>query len=87
MDQKLLDDGIGDRGSSWLCSTSGQCDDVSDWMFEELPKALIVSVSKPETGDISPILLSYTIEFHYKQVGLILAKFFNFDLFDFSLMI
>ncbi|KAJ1385581.1 Pleckstrin-like proteiny domain [Sesbania bispinosa] len=36
-------------------------------IFEELPKATIVSVSRPETGDISPILLSYTIELQYKQ--------------------
>ncbi|XP_061363302.1 phospholipase D zeta 1-like isoform X2 [Gastrolobium bilobum] len=37
------------------------------WIFEELPKATIISVSRPETGDISPILLSYTIELQYKQ--------------------
>ncbi|XP_027363976.1 phospholipase D zeta 1-like isoform X2 [Abrus precatorius] len=37
------------------------------WIFEELPKATIVSVSRPDTGDISPILLSYTIELQYKQ--------------------
>ncbi|XP_054823737.1 LOW QUALITY PROTEIN: phospholipase D zeta 2-like [Prosopis cineraria] len=37
------------------------------WIFEELPKATIVSVSRPDTGDISPILLSYTIELEYKQ--------------------
>ncbi|KHN20260.1 Phospholipase D p1 [Glycine soja] len=35
------------------------------WIFEELPTATIVSVSRPETGDISPILLSYTIELQY----------------------
>ncbi|KAF8394605.1 hypothetical protein HHK36_020819 [Tetracentron sinense] len=37
------------------------------WIFEELPMATIVSVSRPDAGDISPILLSYTIEFQYKQ--------------------
>ncbi|XP_043723030.1 phospholipase D zeta 1-like [Telopea speciosissima] len=37
------------------------------WIFEELPKATIVSVSRPDAGDISPILLSYNIEFQYKQ--------------------
>ncbi|KAJ4956562.1 hypothetical protein NE237_013345 [Protea cynaroides] len=36
-------------------------------IFEELPKANIVSVSRPDAGDISPMLLSYTIEFRYKQ--------------------
>ncbi|KAL4202139.1 hypothetical protein AMTRI_Chr02g262200 [Amborella trichopoda] len=38
-----------------------------EWIFEELPKATIVSVSRPDASDISPILLSYTIEFQYKQ--------------------
>lgn len=37
-------------------------------IFHELPKAAIVSVSRPDVGDISPMLLSYTIEFQYKQV-------------------
>ncbi|XP_021282622.1 phospholipase D zeta 2 isoform X2 [Herrania umbratica] len=36
-------------------------------IFEELPKAMIVSVSRPDTGDMSPMLLSYTIEVQYKQ--------------------
>ncbi|CAK8572500.1 unnamed protein product [Lathyrus sativus] len=50
-----------DRGSS-----SQQCGEPPR-IFEELPKASIVSVSRPETGEISPILLSYTIELQYKQ--------------------
>lgn len=37
-------------------------------IFDELPRATIVSVSRPDAGDISPMLLSYTIEFQYKQV-------------------
>ena len=37
-------------------------------VFEELPIVSIVSVSRPDTGDISPLLLSYTIEIQYKQV-------------------
>lgn len=37
-------------------------------MFDELPKATIIEVSRPDAGDISPVLLSYTIEFRYKQV-------------------
>lgn len=36
-------------------------------IFDELPKASIVSVSRPDAGDISPMLLSYTIEVQYKQ--------------------
>ncbi|KAK8633595.1 hypothetical protein V6N13_014439 [Hibiscus sabdariffa] len=39
----------------------------NDSIFEELPKATIVSVSRPDTGDMSPMLLSYTIEVRYKQ--------------------
>ncbi|MBA0770961.1 hypothetical protein Gotri_019499 [Gossypium trilobum] len=39
----------------------------NDSIFEELPKATIVSVSRPDTGDMSPMLLSYTIEVQYKQ--------------------
>ncbi|XP_020209202.1 phospholipase D zeta 1 isoform X1 [Cajanus cajan] len=46
---------------------SRRCGEAAAWIFEELPKATIVSVSRPETGDISPILLSYTIELEYKQ--------------------
>ncbi|RRT66638.1 hypothetical protein BHE74_00054698 [Ensete ventricosum] len=42
-------------------------------IFDELPKADIVSVSRPDAGDISPMLLSYTIEFRYKQVFLSLV--------------
>ncbi|KAI4371396.1 hypothetical protein MLD38_019637 [Melastoma candidum] len=37
------------------------------WIFEELPEATIVSVSRPDAGDISPLLLSYTIEVQYGQ--------------------
>ncbi|CAK7340604.1 unnamed protein product [Dovyalis caffra] len=38
------------------------------WIFDELPKATIVSVSRPDTaGDFSPMLLSYNIELQYKQ--------------------
>ncbi|KAG8636559.1 phospholipase D zeta 1 isoform X2 [Manihot esculenta] len=36
-------------------------------IFDELPTATIVSVSRPDAGDISPVLLSYTIEVQYKQ--------------------
>ncbi|CAN0914132.1 Phospholipase D zeta 2, partial [Linum grandiflorum] len=44
------------------------------WIFDELPKASIVSVSRPDTGDISPMLLSYTIELQYKQFKWVLVK-------------
>ncbi|KAG9459497.1 hypothetical protein H6P81_004005 [Aristolochia fimbriata] len=37
------------------------------WIFEELPKATIVSVSRPDASDITPMLLTYTIEIRYKQ--------------------
>ncbi|KAI3948268.1 hypothetical protein MKX01_014867, partial [Papaver californicum] len=38
-----------------------------NWIFDELPKATVVSVSRPDAADISPFTLSYTVEFHYKQ--------------------
>ncbi|KAI9122956.1 hypothetical protein K1719_005845 [Acacia pycnantha] len=43
-------------------------------IFDELPKATIVSVSRPDAGDISPMLLSYTIDFEYKQFKWQLVK-------------
>ncbi|KAL1223695.1 Phospholipase D zeta 1 [Cardamine amara subsp. amara] len=46
----------------------------SNRIFEELPKATIVSVSRPDAGDISPVLLSYTIECQYKQFKWQLVK-------------
>ncbi|KAL8157962.1 phospholipase D zeta 1-like isoform X2 [Apium graveolens] len=36
-------------------------------MFDELPSATIVQVSRPDASDITPMLLTYTIEFSYKQ--------------------
>lgn len=42
-------------------------------IFEELPKATIVSVSRPDASDITPLLLSYTIELEYKQVNYLLC--------------
>ncbi|PNX60158.1 phospholipase D p1-like protein [Trifolium pratense] len=48
-------------------SSSRQCGGELARIFDELPKASIVSVSRPETAEISPILLSYTIELQYKQ--------------------
>ncbi|EPS61308.1 hypothetical protein M569_13489, partial [Genlisea aurea] len=36
-------------------------------IFDELPKATIAAVSLPDASDISPLLLSYTIELQYKQ--------------------
>ncbi|KAF7813523.1 phospholipase D zeta 1 isoform X1 [Senna tora] len=43
-------------------------------IFEELPEATIVSVSRPDAGDISPMLLSYTIEFRLAFNSLVLFK-------------
>ncbi|KAM7463111.1 hypothetical protein LguiA_031232 [Lonicera macranthoides] len=43
-------------------------------IFDELPRATIVDVSRPDAGDISPALLSYTIEFEYKQFKWRLVK-------------
>ncbi|XP_031373090.1 phospholipase D zeta 2-like [Punica granatum] len=49
-------------------------DAESNWIFDELPKATILSVSKPDPADFSPILLSYTIEVQYKQFKWCLYK-------------
>ncbi|KAK9067888.1 hypothetical protein SSX86_011999 [Deinandra increscens subsp. villosa] len=43
-------------------------------IFDELPKATIVQVSRPDAADISPMLLSYTIDFQYKQFKWQLVK-------------
>ncbi|KAK7843032.1 phospholipase D zeta 1 isoform X1 [Quercus suber] len=43
-------------------------------IFDELPEATIVSVSRPDPGDFSPMLLTYTIEFQYKQFKWRLVK-------------
>lgn len=46
-------------------------------IFDELPKATIVSVSRPDASDISPVLLSYTIEVQYRQVLVLSPPFFR----------
>ncbi|KZV19469.1 phospholipase D p1 [Dorcoceras hygrometricum] len=38
-----------------------------DRIFEDLPTATIVSVSRRDASDMTPLLLSYTIELRYKQ--------------------
>ncbi|WJX27791.1 Phospholipase D zeta 1 [Trifolium repens] len=43
-------------------------------IFDELPKANIVSVSRPDASDISPMQLSYTIQVQYKQFKWELVK-------------
>ncbi|XP_073292448.1 phospholipase D zeta 1-like [Primulina huaijiensis] len=43
-------------------------------IFEELPTATIISVSRPDASDITPLLLSYTIELRYKQFKWYLLK-------------
>ncbi|CAN8260345.1 unnamed protein product [Cochlearia groenlandica] len=43
-------------------------------IFDELPKATIISVSRPDTTDFSPLLLSYTFELQYKQFKWTLQK-------------
>ncbi|XP_042054133.1 phospholipase D zeta 1-like [Salvia splendens] len=47
---------------------------ASTRIFDELPKATIVSVSRPEASDITPLLLSYNIELQYKQFKWQLCK-------------
>ncbi|CAH9073877.1 unnamed protein product [Cuscuta epithymum] len=47
-----------------------------DRIFDELPEANIVSVSRAEPGDIgfTPLLLTYTIQLRYKQFQWVLLK-------------
>ncbi|KAL7220740.1 hypothetical protein ACSBR2_013600 [Camellia fascicularis] len=59
--------------SFFFSSFSHQCLE-STRVFDELPKATIVSVSRPDPADISPMLLTYTIEFQYKQFKWQLVK-------------
>ncbi|CAL5415451.1 unnamed protein product [Camellia sinensis] len=59
--------------SSFFFSTSQQGLEVTR-IFDELPKAKIISVSRPDPADISPMLLTYTIEFRYKQFKWQLVK-------------
>lgn len=46
-------------------------------IFEELPKATILSVTRPDVTNITPLLLSYTIEVQYKQVEFLSFFFFT----------
>lgn len=59
--------------SSFFFSTSQQGLEFTR-IFDELPKAKIISVSRPDPADISPMLLTYTIEFRYKQFKWQLVK-------------
>ncbi|XP_052194240.1 phospholipase D zeta 1-like isoform X2 [Diospyros lotus] len=43
-------------------------------IFDELPKATVVSVSRPDANNISPLQLSYTIHLQYKQFNWHLLK-------------
>ncbi|KAL1820351.1 hypothetical protein ACET3Z_015220 [Daucus carota] len=71
--------------SEWLLSGDGENEATglssyssfrssSTGIFEQLPKATIVSVSKPDASDFSPLLLSYTIQLQYKQFTWHLTK-------------
>lgn len=55
-------------------NSSKQCAAEHEQVFDELPKATIVAVSRPDSSDISPMLLSYTIELQYKQFKWSLVK-------------
>lgn len=54
--------------ASFFTSFGSSPEPESSRIFDELPDSTIVSVSRPDAGDITPMLLSYTIEFQYKQV-------------------
>ncbi|KAI3923866.1 hypothetical protein MKW92_011730 [Papaver armeniacum] len=46
---------------------SNEEEEVEEKIFEELPKATIVSVTRSDSSDSNPLLLSYTIQLQYKQ--------------------
>ncbi|KAL7126517.1 hypothetical protein ABFS83_14G193200 [Erythranthe nasuta] len=61
--EKLISGGV-ISSSHWL-GYGGDAAAVR--IFEELPTATIVAVSRPDASDITPLLLSYTIELQYRQ--------------------
>ncbi|KAF3656582.1 hypothetical protein FXO38_14074 [Capsicum annuum] len=80
-DQLMIGDGVGgpryvqmqsEPEPSMLSSFYSFHNHESTRIFDELPQATIIQVSRPDAGDISPMLLTYTIEVQYKQ-----ALFFN----------
>lgn len=54
--------------ASTLSSLYSFHQDTATRIFDELPQATIIQVSRSDAGDISPMLLTYTIEVQYKQV-------------------
>ncbi|KAJ4722113.1 Phospholipase [Melia azedarach] len=60
--------------SSFFTSFGSGPEPESTRIFDELPKSTIIFVSRPDAGDISPMLLSYTIEIQYKQFKWKLVK-------------
>ncbi|KAM7272332.1 hypothetical protein ACFE04_026995 [Oxalis oulophora] len=76
MSKETLLDKNGNFSDTLPKSNSFRQWDDATWhnIFEELPVATIVSVSRPDTRDFSPMLLSYTIEIQYKQVKWRLVK-------------
>lgn len=56
-----------EKTASFRHSTENMAASTAERIFDELPTATIVAVSRPDVGDITPLLLSYTIEVQYKQ--------------------
>lgn len=79
--EKLLaTNGVKSDGVIRRTAATANCLTGGSQIFEELPKAKIVSVSRPDTTDFSPLLLSYTLELQYKQVYACTYMFRNVDL-------
>lgn len=60
--------------ASTLSSLYSFHQDTATRIFDELPQATIIQVSRSDAGDISPMLLTYTIEVQYKQFKWQLVK-------------
>lgn len=63
-----------ERLPSTLSSVYSFHQDSATRIFDELPKATIIQVSRSDAGDISPMLLTYTIQVQYKQFKWQLVK-------------
>ncbi|KAI3992768.1 hypothetical protein MKX01_021729 [Papaver californicum] len=56
-----------DRSSSHQSFHERSNEEEEEKIFEELPTSTIVSVTRSDSSDFNPLLLSYTIQLQYKQ--------------------
>lgn len=66
--EKLIEEKLATSASAFSSSHSLKYNGETTRIFDELPSANIIAVSRADASDFSPLLLSYTIELQYKQV-------------------